>query len=71
MVDAADPDDRGRVALRRGQLTSSQVEARQNRRIDLTGVPEGDRVRPYRPARKRKVTKHRPDRRGPPGPVPP
>jgi hypothetical protein len=32
MVAAADPDDRGRVALRRGHLTSSQVEARQNLR---------------------------------------
>jgi hypothetical protein len=29
-------------------------------------------VRPYRPARKKKGTKHRPDRQcGPPGPVPP
>jgi hypothetical protein len=72
MVAPADPDDRERAALRRGQLTSSQVEARQNHRIDSTGVTEGDRVRPYRPARKRKVTKHRPGRqRDPPGPVPP
>jgi hypothetical protein len=62
MVAAADPDDRGRVALRRGQLTSSQVEARQNRRTDSTGVTEGDPVRPYRPARKKKVTRHRPGR---------
>jgi hypothetical protein len=49
---AADPSDRERVALRRGQLTSNQAEARQNRRIDSTGVT--DPVRPYRPARKRK-----------------
>jgi hypothetical protein len=42
MVAAADPDDRGRVALRRGQFTSSQVEARQNRRTDSTEVTEGD-----------------------------
>jgi hypothetical protein len=72
MVAAADPDDRGRVALRRGQLTSSQVEARQNRRVESTGATEGDPVRPYRPARKRKVTRRHPNRqRGPPGPVPP
>jgi hypothetical protein len=72
IVAAADPDDRERAALRRGQLTSNQVEARQNRPIDSTGITEGDRVRPYRPARKMKVTKHRPGRqRGPPGPVPP
>jgi hypothetical protein len=72
MVVAADPDDRERVALRRGQLASDRGEARQNRPIDSTGITEGDLVRPYRPARKRKVTKHRPCRqRGPPGPVPP
>jgi hypothetical protein len=72
IVAAAAPDDRKHTALRRGQLTSNQVEDRQNRRIDSIGVTEGDRVRPYRPARKRKVTKHRPYRqRGPPGPVPP
>jgi hypothetical protein len=57
MVAAASPDDRERAALRRGQLTSDRVEARQNRLIDSTGVTEGDRVRPYRPARNRKVTK--------------
>jgi hypothetical protein len=62
IVAAAAPDDRERVALRRGQLTSNQVEARQNRRNDSTGVTEGDRVRPYRPARKRNVTRHRPNR---------
>jgi hypothetical protein len=72
MVAAADPDDRERVALRRGQLASDLVEARQNRPIDSTGITEDDRVHPYCPARKRKVTKHRPVRqRGPPGPVPP
>jgi hypothetical protein len=72
IVAAAAQDDRERAALRRGQLTSNQVETRQNSRIDSTGVTEGDRVRPYRPARRRKVTKHRPDRqRGPPGSVPP
>jgi hypothetical protein len=72
IVAAATPDDRERTALRRGQLTSNQAVSRQNRRIHSTGVTEGDRVRPYRPARKRKVTKHRPDRqRGPPGPLPP
>jgi hypothetical protein len=71
IVAAAAPDDRERAALRRGQLTRNQVEARQNHRSDSTGVTEGDRVRPYRPARKGKVTKHRPGRqRGPPGPVP-
>jgi hypothetical protein len=69
VADAA-PYDQGRAAPRRGQLTSNQEEARQNRRIHSTGVTEGDRVRPYRRARKRKVAKHRPDRqRGPPGPV--
>jgi hypothetical protein len=57
MVAAAAPDDRERAALKRGQLTSDWVEARQNRLIDSTGVTEGDRVRPYRPARNRKVTK--------------
>jgi hypothetical protein len=57
MVAAAAPDDRGRAALRRGQLTSDQVEARQNCLIDSTGVTEGDRVWPYRPARNRKGTK--------------
>jgi hypothetical protein len=72
IVVATTPDDRERTALRRGQLTSNEAEARQNRQIDSTGVTEGDCVRPYRPARKRKVTKHCPDRqRGPPGPVPP
>jgi hypothetical protein len=57
MVAAAAPDDRERVAPRRGQLTRDRVEARQNRLIDSTGVTEGDHVRPYRPARNRKVTK--------------
>jgi chromosome segregation ATPase len=57
MVAAAAPDDRERAALRRGRLTSDRVKARQNRLIDLTGVTEGDRVRPYRPPRNRKVTK--------------
>jgi hypothetical protein len=72
IVTAADPDDRERAALRKGQLTRNQVEARQNHRSDSTRVTEGDRVRPYRPAKKRKVTKHHPDRqRGPPDPVPP
>jgi hypothetical protein len=72
VVAAAAPDDRERATLRRGQLTSSQVQARQNRRIDSTGVAECDRVRPYRPARKKKVTRRRPNRqRGPPSPVPP
>jgi hypothetical protein len=72
MVADADPDDRERVALRRVQLASDRVEARQNHRRDSTGITEGDHMRPYRPARKRKVTKHRPDQqRGPPGPVPP
>jgi hypothetical protein len=72
IVAAASPDDRELATLRRRQLTSSQVEARQNRRIDSTGITEGDRVRPYRPTRKTKVTRHGPKRqRGPPGPVPP
>jgi hypothetical protein len=72
IVAAAAPDDRERAALRWGQLTSNQVEARPNRRIDSTGVTKGDPVRPYRPARKKKLTRHRPNRqRGPPGPVPP
>jgi hypothetical protein len=57
MVAAAAPDDQERAALRRGQLTSDRVEARQNRLIDSTGVTEGDRVRPYHPARNRKITK--------------
>jgi hypothetical protein len=57
IVAAAAPDDRERAALSRGQLTSDRVEARQNRLIDSTGITEGDRVRPYRPARNRKVTK--------------
>jgi hypothetical protein len=56
MVAAAAPDDRERAALRRGQLTSDRVEARQNRLIDSTGVTGRDRVRPYRLARNRKVT---------------
>jgi hypothetical protein len=72
IVAAAAPDDRERAALGRGQLTSIQVEAHQNRRIDSTGVTAGGRVRPYSQATKRKVTKHHSDRRrGPPGPVPP
>jgi hypothetical protein len=72
IVAAAAPDDRERATLRRGQLSSSQVEARQNRRIESTGATEGDPVRPYRSARKNKVTRRRPNRqRGPPGPVPP
>jgi hypothetical protein len=57
IVAAAALDDRERAALRRGQLTSDRVEARRIRLIDLTGVTERDRVRPYRPARNRKVTK--------------
>jgi hypothetical protein len=57
MVAATAPDDRERAALRRGQLTSDRVEARQNRLIDLTRVTEGDRARPYRPTRNRKLTK--------------
>jgi hypothetical protein len=57
MVAAAAPDDRERAALGRGKLTSDRVEAHQNRLIDSTGVTEGDRVPPYRPARNRKVTK--------------
>jgi hypothetical protein len=61
IVAAADPDDRERATLRRGQLTISQVEARQNRRIYSTGVTEGDPVLPYRPARKKKVTRRRPN----------
>jgi hypothetical protein len=70
MVAAAAPDDREREALRRGQLTSDRVETRQNRLIDSTGVTEGDRVRPYRPARNRKSPKHHSDRqRGPPVPA--
>jgi hypothetical protein len=76
VVTAAAPDERERAALRRGQLTSDRAEAHQSRRIDLAGVTEGDRVRPHRPARRRKkespLNKHRPHRqRGPPGPVPP
>jgi hypothetical protein len=57
VVAAAALDDRDRAAQRREQLASDRVEARQNRLIDSTGVTEGDRVRPYRPARYRKVTK--------------
>jgi hypothetical protein len=57
VVAAAALDDRDRAALRREQLASDRVEAHQNRLIDSTGVTEGDRVRPYRPARNRKVTK--------------
>jgi hypothetical protein len=56
-VAAAAPDDRECAALRRGQLTSDRVEARQNRLINSTRVTEDDRVRPYRPARNRKPTK--------------
>jgi hypothetical protein len=69
-VDAAEAQDEPeRASIRKGQLTSDRSEAHQNRRIDSTGVTEGERVRPYRPARKKKVTRHRPDRqRGPPGP---
>jgi hypothetical protein len=67
IVAADAPDDRERAAL-----TRNQVEARQNHRSDSTGVTEGDRVWPYRQARKRKVNKHGPGRQhGPPGPVPP
>jgi hypothetical protein len=44
IVAAAAPEDRERAVLRRGQLTSDRVEAHQNRRIDSTGVTEGDRV---------------------------
>jgi hypothetical protein len=53
MVAATAPDERERADLRRGQLTSDRVEARQNRLIDSTGVTEGDRVRPYRSDRER------------------
>jgi predicted RNase H-like nuclease (RuvC/YqgF family) len=56
MVTAAAPDDRDGAALRREQLASDRVEARQNHLIGAAGVGEGDRVRPYRPARNRKVT---------------
>jgi hypothetical protein len=57
MVAAAAPGDRECAALRRRQLTSDRVEARVNCLIESTGVTEGDRVRPYRPARNIKVTK--------------
>jgi hypothetical protein len=57
IVAAAAPEDRERAVLRRGQLTSDRVEARKNRRIDSTGVIEGNRVRPYDPARNREVIK--------------
>jgi hypothetical protein len=53
VVAAAAPDDREHVALRRGQLASDRGQARQYRPIDSTGITEDDRVRPYRPARKR------------------
>jgi hypothetical protein len=54
MVAAAAPDDRGRVVLRREQLSCDRVEARQNRLIGSAGVIETDHVRPYR-------TKHHSD----------
>jgi hypothetical protein len=57
IVAAAAPDDGERAALRRGQLTNDREEARQNRLIDSTGVTEGDRVRPFCPAKSRKVMK--------------
>jgi hypothetical protein len=67
---AATPDERERAAIRRGQLTSDRAEAHQNRRIDSAGVTEGDRVRPHRPARRRrkrkkvtKALKHHSDRK--------
>jgi hypothetical protein len=60
IVAAAAPDDRKREALRRGQRTIDRVEVRQNRLIDSTGETEGDRVRPYRPDIKSKVTKASP-----------
>jgi hypothetical protein len=40
MVAAADPDARERATRRRRQLTSSQVEARQNRRISQQEPPK-------------------------------
>jgi len=76
VVAAAAPDERGRAALRRGQLTKDRAEAHQDRRIDSAGATEGDRVRPHRPARrgKKKASrglKHHSDRkRGPPDPAP-
>jgi hypothetical protein len=57
IVAAAAPDDREPAALRRWQLTNDRVEARQNRMIDSTGVTEGDRVLPFRPAGSRKFMK--------------
>jgi hypothetical protein len=73
IVAAAAPDDQERAALRRGQLTSNQVGARQNRLIDSTGVTEGDRVWLYRSTRTRgRSPKHHSDRqRGPLVPGPP
>jgi hypothetical protein len=55
IVTTAAPDYRERAALRKGQLTRNQLEARQKHRGDSTRDTEGDRVRLYRPARKGKV----------------
>jgi hypothetical protein len=57
VVAAAAPDERERAAIRRGQLTSDLADAHQNRQIDSAGVTEGDRVRPHRPAKKKKSKK--------------
>jgi peptidoglycan hydrolase CwlO-like protein len=56
MVAAVAPDGRDRAALRREQLASDRVKARQNRLSSSAGFSEGDRVRLYRPARNSKVT---------------
>jgi hypothetical protein len=49
---AALPDRRERAALRREQLTSDRVKARQNRLANLAGFKEGDRVWLYSELRK-------------------
>jgi hypothetical protein len=71
VVAAAAPDGRDRAALRREQLASDRVEARQNRLTNSAGFNEGDRVWLYRPTRNTGKTPkyHLVQRRGLPGPA--
>jgi hypothetical protein len=52
-VAAAAPDGRDRATLRREQLASDRLEARQDSLANSAGVNEGSRVWLYRPARNR------------------
>jgi hypothetical protein len=73
VVAAAAPDGRERAGLRREQVASNRVKARQDRLANSAGFSKGYHVWPYRPARNRgKSLKYHSDQwRGLPGPAAP